>query len=258
MDIEHLNKTQIVLLTLLVSFVTSIATGIATVSLIEKAPTDVTRIISRIVEQPIETILPGEKEVITQTVVVQESDLIAQAIAAVRPSVVRIYQNGSSDPVFLAYGIIVDAQGTILTDATTVKEKKRYAVTLNDGTQVAVNAGAASGGFVSLTPDFEPGATVPVFSPATQASFSNLTLGQTVVALGNSNGSFSVSPGIISEIVLPASNTDTRGFVRTTVTSNNIVSGSPLMTVEGALVGVSYQTETGLFRGLLPQATATE
>ena len=38
MDLEHLNKTQIILLTLLVSFVTSIATGIVTVSLLAQAP----------------------------------------------------------------------------------------------------------------------------------------------------------------------------------------------------------------------------
>ena len=35
MDLEKLNKSQIVLLTLLVSFVTSIATGIVTVALMQ-------------------------------------------------------------------------------------------------------------------------------------------------------------------------------------------------------------------------------
>ena len=35
---EHLNKQQLILLTLLISFVTSIATGIVTVSLMDQAP----------------------------------------------------------------------------------------------------------------------------------------------------------------------------------------------------------------------------
>jgi hypothetical protein len=45
MNLEQLNKTQIILLTLLVSFVTSIATAIATAALIQKAPADITRVI---------------------------------------------------------------------------------------------------------------------------------------------------------------------------------------------------------------------
>lgn len=247
MDIEHLNKTQMILLALLVSFVTSIATGIATVSLIEKAPADVTRVISRIVEQPIETILPGEKEVVTQTVVVQESDLIAQAIAAIRPSVVRIYQGEPADQTFLAFGVVLDEEGTVLTDATAVKEKKQYTVVLDDGVVFEATSATASGGFVSLTPNEAPERAQ--FIPVTQAAFSELVLGQTIVALGNSSGSYTVAPGIISEIVSPSAEEGSRGFVRTTITSNNIVAGSPLVTTEGKIVGIAHPTETGLFRG---------
>ncbi|GMU74405.1 MAG: hypothetical protein AMXMBFR44_6020 [Candidatus Campbellbacteria bacterium] len=251
MDIEHLNKTQMILLALLVSFVTSIATGIATVSLIEKAPADVTRVISRIVEQPIETILPGEKEVVTQTVVVQESDLIAQAIVAIRPSIVRIYQGERSDKTFLAFGVILDEKGTVLADATVVKEKKPYVVVLDDGIEFEAIADDAVNGVVLLTPNNAPERAT--FIPAAQEAFSELALGQTVVALGNSNGSYTVSPGIISEIVSPSAEEGSRGFVRTTITSNNIASGSPLVTVEGKIVGIAYPVETGLFRGFPPR-----
>lgn len=248
MDIEHLNKTQMVLLALLVSFVTSIATGIATVSLIEKAPADVTRVISRIIEQPIETILPGEKEVITQTVVVQESDLIAQAVAAMRPSLVRIYVVERSEKTFLAFGVVVDANGTVVADALGVPEKKEYNVTTDDGTEVVMKAGEASGGVVQLTP--ESGQSVSgVFTPVKQAVIADLKLGQTVVALGSSGTSLSVSPGIISEVQVP-NEAGIRASVRTTITSNNIVSGSPLMTTKGEVIGISPLTETGLFRSL--------
>jgi uncharacterized membrane-anchored protein YitT (DUF2179 family) len=59
MAMEDLNKNQIVLLTLLVSFVTSIATGIMTTSLLQVAPVEVTRNINRIVEKTIETVTPA-------------------------------------------------------------------------------------------------------------------------------------------------------------------------------------------------------
>ncbi len=258
MDIEHLNKTQIVLLTLLVSFVTSIATGIATVALMEEAPADVTRVISRIIEQPIETIIPGTKEVVTQTVVVQESDLIARAISSLRPSVARIYQENRSENLFIAFGIVIDAQGTVLTDANTVKEKKSYIVALDDGTQFSAKAGAASEGLVSLTPDFEQGAAVSGFSPATQTVFANLVLGQTVVALGGSGELFSIAPGVIAEINGPAPDKGGRGFVRTTITSGSIIAGSPLVTTKGEVVGIAYPAETGMFRAIVSQTVTAE
>ena len=47
---EHLTKQQIILLALLVSFVTSIATGIVTVSLINQAPAGTTNTVERIIE----------------------------------------------------------------------------------------------------------------------------------------------------------------------------------------------------------------
>jgi hypothetical protein len=118
MNLEQLNKTQIILLTLLVSFVTSIATAIATAALIQKAPADITRVISHTIEQPVQTVVPGQTEVVTKTVVVQQSDLIGQAIQKIQPSIVQIFEKGKPLTAFLALGAVIDAKGMILTDAS--------------------------------------------------------------------------------------------------------------------------------------------
>ena len=47
MDIKDLNKSQLILLAILLSFITSIATGIVTVTLMQQAPSSVTVPINR-------------------------------------------------------------------------------------------------------------------------------------------------------------------------------------------------------------------
>jgi len=96
MEMEELNKSQIVLLTLLVSFVTSLATGIVTVSLMEQGVSPVTTTINQIVERTKEIIVrvpePQDPIVITETVTVHQSDLVAAAVAKNKDSSIIIYK----------------------------------------------------------------------------------------------------------------------------------------------------------------------
>src|ERR1700722_9426800 len=113
MDIEKLTKSQIVLLTLLVSFVTSIATGIVTVSLMQQAPPAIAETVNRVIENTIETVATSTRgqsaSVITthqKTVIVNEADLIAAAVKQISPSVVDIYSADTDQPTFMGFGLV--------------------------------------------------------------------------------------------------------------------------------------------------------
>ena len=91
---EDLNKNQIVLLVLLVSFVTSIATGIFTVSLLDQAPPAATQTINRIVHRTVERVVPGEPQVATVIkevpIIVTEEELVVKAIETAQDTLIKI------------------------------------------------------------------------------------------------------------------------------------------------------------------------
>ncbi len=129
-DIEDLNKSQIILLTLLVSFVTSIATGIVTVSLMEKAPKDVVRVVQRVVEHTVERVEKAapdndkKEKVIVQekTIIIKEGDLIAQAIAQNRTKLYAVYD---SEGNFLSFATPTDTNH-LVADASSLEKGKTY------------------------------------------------------------------------------------------------------------------------------------
>ena len=83
---ESLTKHQIILLTLLVSFITSIATGIVTVALMNQAPIGVCQTINRIVQRTIEQVVAtstpsnSTQSTVKETVIVSEDDQVVSAI----------------------------------------------------------------------------------------------------------------------------------------------------------------------------------
>ncbi len=91
---DRLSKTQLVWLVLLVSFVTSLVTGIVTVTLVNQAPPPVTQTINRVIEKTLEKVLPSSvvtnnSQPIPINVITQE-DLIIQTVKKVSPAVVSV------------------------------------------------------------------------------------------------------------------------------------------------------------------------
>ncbi len=247
MNMEHLTKTQLVLLTLLVSFVTSIATGIMTVSLLQEAPATVSQTINRVVERTIERVVttPEGTRTVREVQVVSEDDKVTAAITKNMSSVVRIRQIGpDGSPTFYAIGVVISQEGEIIAERTPLFVPQYASTgTFADGTTVnlAIQKDVPEPGVILFR-----AASVPV-NGVTPATFTKSIpkLGQTVVVIegqidnvalvghiSNIQGTSSTSPRTIE--------TD---FDRTRATN-----GSPLIDLSGDIVGIRRSDlETGRF-----------
>jgi S1-C subfamily serine protease len=243
MEIEELSKSQIILLTLLVSFVTSIATGIVTVSLMDQAPPIVAQTVNRVIEHTIETVAPkgqAASTVVTQekTVVVNESDLVSQAVGKVSASLVRIYSSDQNAPTFLGLGIVLDTQGTIVTDSGALGEAPDAELTLADGTQVyalVTHRDTTNGlAFMQAT---STASTTPTWVPATLSS-DQAVLGQSVVALSGKTIA-RIASGLVTAV---ASST----LIDTNIPADSILDGSPIIDTSGNIIGISTQASRDL------------
>lgn len=127
MDVEHLTKTQIVLLALLCTFVASIATGIVTVALLAQAPPAVPQTINHIIQRTVETVAPsvtaGEPAPTTvkeTTVVVKEEELLSGAITSSFAKLGVVHEGLSTTTPVVGLGIPVGQ--LLITDSAGVTE----------------------------------------------------------------------------------------------------------------------------------------
>ena len=96
MDIKDLNKSQLILLAILLSFVISIATGITTVTLMEQAPSSVTVPVTRIVRETVEKVVPGETIIKTQELSAEQKKLL-EDLKAIKPLTVTLFLKGVNE-----------------------------------------------------------------------------------------------------------------------------------------------------------------
>ncbi len=243
MDIEELNTTQIILLTLLVSFVTSIATGIVTVSLLAQAPPAVTNTVNQVVEHTIETIVPRDiskpgTTVKETTVVVKEDDLITDTIQKSLDKTGRVYEGISTTTPIAGFAEQL-SQGALITDSSIVD--KDHLVMFGDSSAVfSVSQKFPSLGIAILVPKV---ASSTVSSAFRLGDTGALKLGQTVIALVSVT-SARVSIGAVSSRTNFA-DVSRKGAdpitVRTIDTNINasLTPGTPLVNIFGDLVGIS-------------------
>lgn len=265
---EELNKNQIVLLVLLVSFVTSIATGIVTVTLLQQAPPAVTQTINRVVERTIEKTVPGETK--TQTVIkevpviVTEEQLIVDVINAATPSMVRLSDRSGAN---LGSGFIISDSGVIATASKVFPEGK---VSPGEIYQVALNQGRKANAKV-LRSSVQHGVTLLQLDLATlkddegkDASTTALakleladadpSIGQTVVALGVAdNGQTTVAGGIVSSLF---TNTDSSVSYLATSAVNPSNFGGAVLNIKGKVVGMANEPGAALSSKVIAETLA--
>ena len=242
MELEKLNKSQIVLLTLLVSFMTSIVTGIVTVSLMEQAPPAVVETVNRVVEHTVERVVQGQSAAAAPAipVVIRESSLIPQAVDTVSQSVVRIYSADAEAPTFLALGVVVNDLGRIVTDADAITAGN-VTVELPGNIRVlgsVLSQNATTGvAFIATATSTSDGTPV-AWKPAKIAG-ANPMLGETAILVSGKTGS-RIGEGIIAAITpLSDENKDWGSVLETDLSKDGILFGSPIIDTNGSVLGIS-------------------
>lgn len=187
MDIKDLNKPQLILLAVLLSFVTSIATGIVTVTLMQQAPSSVTVPINRVIQQTVERIQQVEGKTTVETIVVKEEDLVVDAIEKNRSSAFTITSDGldggrgflAREGLIVADAVFVEEGSTITVEGMGRKFKARHVYTDSAGFAV----------LKILEPEDGGG---PLDAPSLPAwgDISKMKVGQKIIVMGNALSSF--------------------------------------------------------------------
>lgn len=234
---EDLTKSQLILLALLVSFVTSIATGIVTVSLVNQAPPQVTQTVGRVIEKTIERVSPSDSDIasVVETIIVSDEEMTVKAVEKVMPAVVSVVATKDvpvlepyfvnpfgDDPLFRdlnlkvpqyrekgteqkkissGTGFIISSDGTVATNKHVVADTEaNYSVILNDGRKFEVDVVARD-----LVQDIailkiKKAESEDTFKYVSLGNSDNIKIGQKVIAIGNALGELqnTVSVGIVS------------------------------------------------------------
>ncbi len=263
---ENLNKQQLILLALLVSFVTSIATGIVTVALMNQAPVGVVQTINKVVERTIETVSGPTKETeVKETIVVSVDDQVVGAVEKNKNSVVRIYRTNtdlsadSNSMVFVGLGAVVSTDGIVATDNNLISDGGKYFITTPDNKLIDLSILRAVNSEQIALLKIKNDDKNPVKYSAVSISKNDLKLGQSVIYIGGETKD-SVSTGIVSSLstkdVKPSDNSTSTPLVTKiysieTSVPSSFISGGLLLNLSGELVGIKAiyidSSKTNLF-----------
>jgi len=162
---NDLNNSQIILLALFVSFVSSVATGIVTVTLLEEAPAGITNTINRVVERTVVRVIPNEvkERIIEERIVIKEQeDSVVETIKNSSLALVSIFNEedlalNESDSVDSAKGEELLAEGS--KEADIIPLATGFIIR-DDGMVITITNSVPDG--ISLIASLENGVTWPL------------------------------------------------------------------------------------------------
>ncbi len=240
MNMEELSKSQLILLTILVNFVTSVATGILTVSLLDEAPPVVTQTVNRVVEHTIERVTQQVAPAAAALAPAPSNqDLVTAALGMSASREVGIYsaQTGTSTPA-VSIGTYLSKSRTIATAAQDILPKEAL-IEFSDGSYTLASLAHEDTGIAIY--GFADDAVLPKVSSPILIAPKDLKLGQTALAI-SADGS--ATTGIVARV-------SDKG-IHTTLPDIGV--GSATVDLAGNLIGISAGMASGL---LIPANTIT-
>jgi hypothetical protein len=251
---EDLTKQQMVLLTVLVSFVCSVATSIMIVSLLTDTAPVVSQTINNIVEKTIEKVVTGTTTPVyiktPPAPVMTENEKVISAVQSNLSKLVSIREKAlpgesATSTEKIGIGSIISSDGLILVDSSVIGEKTEFLVFFGDKYRTAkkvyfdntlhlvfllvgdaVKDNKNMGGI-----DFTP----VVYSRG------ELTLGLPMVALGGENGK-SMAKGTLTEIP----DKKTSSLVSGDMTLTSSYKGGIVFGLDGKVIGFILSNSAGV------------
>jgi 2-alkenal reductase len=215
--------------------------------------------LSRTVPQVVQTAVP----VITQLVstpapitlpapITDEQSLLVSLYTRVNPSVVNIttyaQQNGTMQRLAQGSGFVYDNDRHIATNAHVIQDAEQIEVTFSDGTITPAKlVGQDSNSDLAiLQVDEIPGGVEPL----SLGDMSQLAVGQTVIAIGNPFGlNGTLTRGVISALGRDIPDLTQQYSIPQAIQTDAAInpgnSGGPLLNLEGQVIGINAQIETG-------------
>lgn len=230
MNIEDLSKAQLLLLTVMVNFVVSIATGVLTVSLLDQAPVQVSQGVDRIVEHTIQTIatpiqvVNPIKSIATgsATPAPTPEQQMTAAVGADLARTVLIYKGATTTPS-LAFGTYLPKSRAVVT-ATTDALPDEAIIQFSDGSTLPASASHSSTNITVY--GFADEAKLPQAPDAALVDTGKLKQGQTLVALTKDSAAVT---GIISKV-------GASGSIETNLAG--VPAGAGVVDLAGRVVGI--------------------
>jgi S1-C subfamily serine protease len=178
----------------------------------------------------------------------------AEVYTAVAPSVVSVEagRQGAADSA--GTGVVVNANGTVLTALHVVQDADAVRVTFADGTESAATVAAANPAIdiAALRPATLPSVVVPAVLGG------RLAVGDTVIVIGDQLGlTRTTTTGVVSGLnrrTAAPDGTGLSGLIQFDAAVNHGSSGGPLLTARGETVGIvvslANPTAAGTFIGI--------